>query len=58
MTKEEHIEAHKKLHEALVILVADFIMHTKKLPSETSISKLIIWCFQQTISQTTKGEKS
>ena len=46
---EDHIIRHKELHKALDELVADFITHTQKPLSTTSIIKLIEWSYQQTI---------
>lgn len=49
MEKKEHIERHKELHKYLDELSADFISHTKKLVSETTIMELMEWSYQQTI---------
>ena len=54
MTKEEHIERHKKLHDALDELLADFLYHTTALPSKTPILKLMQWSRKQTIDPTEK----
>jgi hypothetical protein len=40
-SRERHIEIHKGLHENFDNLVADFIFHTSKLPSNTSIMELM-----------------
>ena len=48
MTKEEHREKHKQLHHSLDELLADFITHTKALPSKTSILELVTWSSGQT----------
>ena len=42
--KKRHVELHKKLDE----LVADFIAHTEKLLSETTLLELMRWSFEQT----------
>ena len=52
MTKEEHIEAHKGLHRNFDSLIADFIHHTGKLPSKTTLMELMEWSHQQTIDPT------
>jgi len=52
MTKEEHIERHKLLHQCLDELVADFITHTGVLPSKTSVMELMTWSHEQTINPT------
>ena len=44
----KHLERHKELHKMLDELSADFIQHTKKLLSETSLMELIEWTYQQT----------
>lgn len=38
MTKEEHIECHKKLHKSLDELLADFILHTGGMPSTGNVN--------------------
>ena len=48
MTKSEHIEAHKRLHRLLDELIADFIFHSGKLLSRTTILDLMIWSHKQT----------
>jgi hypothetical protein len=50
MTKEEHKQRHVELHKALDDLIADFISHTTKLPSRTSLLELMQWSHQQTIN--------
>ena len=52
MEKEEHIKVHKELHSKLDQLLADFISHTEKLPSETSLMELMNWSFEQTKTPT------
>lgn len=52
MTEEEHKERHKEMHRYLDELLADFITHTKALPSETSIYELLKWSHSQTINPT------
>lgn len=47
MTKEEHIKKHKDLHHALDELLADFITHSKALPSKTPILELVRWSSEQ-----------
>jgi len=48
MTKKEHIKIHKELHKNLDKLVADFVYHTAKRLSNTTILELIQWSFEQT----------
>jgi hypothetical protein len=50
LTKEEHLEIHKKLHKALDELVADYISLTGRTLSESSIIDLIHWSFEQSIN--------
>lgn len=52
MTHEEHRERHIELHHYLDELIADFIKHTEKLPSRTSLMELMDWAYQQTINPT------
>lgn len=55
--RAKHIERHKRLHQALDELVADFIMHHRwapgmdrpKLPSNTRVLELMQWSHQQTV---------
>ena len=55
MTKEEHIRKHEALHKSLDELVADFIGHTKNLPSETTLMEFMQWSHEQT-ENPTKGQ--
>ena len=48
----EHILRHKQLHESLDELVADFISHTEKLPSKTTLYEFIKWSYEQTLLPT------
>jgi hypothetical protein len=52
MTHEEHIQRHKDLHAKLDELAADFIMHTGKLPSRTTLTELMTWSHEQTQNPT------
>ena len=52
LSKEEHIERHKELHKALDELVADFIGHTKLLPSGATVMQLMSWAYEQTLNPT------
>ena len=54
MTKEEHIKKHKKLHKSLDELLANFIYHTGKLPSNTNLMVFLKWSYKQTIDPTFK----
>jgi len=49
MTPEEHKARHQLLHRNFDELVADWIGHTKELPSRSSIADLMRWSFEQTI---------
>ena len=51
--KEKHIKRHKMLHEHFDELVVDFIIHTKNMPSNTTVTELIRWSYNQTINPTT-----
>jgi hypothetical protein len=53
MNREEHIERHKMLHRHFDELVADFMTHTKKGISNTTVVELIKWSYSQTINPTT-----
>jgi len=50
MTLKEHQNRHKKLYASFDELLADFIQHTGKRPSETTVMELIEWSHSQTIS--------
>ncbi len=52
---EEHKKRHEELHKCLDELVADYISHTKALPSKTNLLELMDWAYQQTYKPT--GEK-
>lgn len=52
MTVQEHIERHKLLHKNLDELIADFITHTTKLPSTTTVMELMKWSYEQTTNPT------
>jgi hypothetical protein len=47
MTKEEHIKRHEDLHINLDELVADFIRHTEKQLSQSTILDLIEWSYYE-----------
>jgi len=49
MTKKEHIARHKKLHESFDELLADFVSHTKELPSNTVLREFLEWSYRQTV---------
>ena len=51
-TREEHVARHKVLHAALDELVADFISHTGRLPSQTSVIDLMQWAWAQVSNPT------
>ena len=46
----EHQARHVFLHQYLNELVADFILHTGKLPSRSSVLELMQWSAQQRVS--------
>lgn len=52
MSNQEHIEFHKYLHKNLDILLADWIRHTGKLPSESTVMELLDWAYKQTLEPT------
>jgi hypothetical protein len=55
MNKEEHKERHAMLHKLLDELVADFIIHTDKRPSITTVLEFMQWSYEQTINPSEKG---
>jgi len=58
MNKEQHKQKHIKLHRSLDELLADFIIHTGKRPSETSLMELLDWAFEQTKEPTANEYKA
>ena len=56
MTREEHIARHIELHHKFDELIADFIGHTKGLPSKTTVMELMMWSHQQTLDPTESEE--
>lgn len=48
MTDAEHKQRHLELHDMLDELIADFIEHTDKRPSKTTLSEFMQWSFEQT----------
>lgn len=53
-----HQQRHKELHNALDELVADFITHTKGMPSRRTILELIQWSAEQAAMDAQGGEAS
>jgi len=51
-TSQEHLWRHIELHRMLDELVADYIAHTGKTPSETTVIELMQWSTQQTMTPT------
>ncbi len=47
MTPAEHLKKHKELHRALDELLTDFIQHTEKLPSKTTLMEFLQWSGNQ-----------
>ncbi len=52
MNLEEHKQRHIKLHASFDELLADFIGHTKGLPSETTLAEFMEWSYGQTLNPT------
>lgn len=52
LEKLEHKERHELLHKHFDELLADFIGHTRKLPSKTTIFELLQWSNKQTENPT------
>ena len=48
MNEKEHKKRHELLHKMFDELIADFIKHTSKLPSQTTLMELMSWSFEQT----------
>ena len=54
MNKEEHKKRHLELHGYLDELIADWINHTEKVPSKSTVLELMEWSHEQTIEPTEK----
>lgn len=52
LTPEEHRQRHIELHQKLDELIADWIGHGKKLPSQATVMELMQWSHQQTLNPT------
>lgn len=52
LTRVEHIARHEVLHKNLDELVADYVTHTGKRLSDSTIMDLIQWSYQQTQNPT------
>lgn len=52
LTKAQHRQRHVLLHKHLDELLADFITHTGKLPSKTSLMEFLRWSAEQTHTPT------
>jgi len=52
ITPKKHKQRHIELHKALDELLADFISHTGKLPSELKLKELMNWSHEQTKNPT------
>jgi len=52
MTKAEHIARHVELHSKLDELAMDYILHTDKSLSKTSVAELFAWSATQLTNPT------
>lgn len=52
LTHEEHTERHRFLHRCLDELIADWIGHTRRLPSKATVRALMQWSYEQTLDAT------
>ncbi len=52
MNKNEHIRRHIKLHNSLDELLADFLTHTNKWPSKTTVTEFVEWSHPQKVNPT------
>lgn len=50
--KEKHKKQHLELHAKLDELLADWISHTKSMPSKSTVFELLEWSYEQTLSPT------
>lgn len=58
MTNDEHIKRHKKLHNWLDEIAADYFTQTERLLSETTVLELLEWSYGQTIQPGTREQLS
>jgi len=52
----KHVLRHKELHKSFDELLADFIGHTGKLPSDTTLNEFMAWSYEQTINPTEENK--
>jgi len=52
MTRKQHIARHKKLHKCLDELLADWLSHTGKFLTKTTVMEFLQWSFRQTKNPT------
>ncbi len=52
MDTKEHRARHVLLHQMLDELLADYITHSNRLLSETSVMELMQWSYSQTVNPT------
>lgn len=57
MNYKEHKERHTKLHRSLDELAADFITHTGKRPSNSTLLEFMEWSAQQMENPATAKEE-
>jgi hypothetical protein len=55
VTREKHRQVHIELHQSLDRLVADYLRHTGRCPSEVSVMDLMAWSHSQTLNPTEFG---
>lgn len=55
MSTEVHAQRHKELHKSLDELLADFITHTGKLPSNVTVMEFLTWSHEQCTNPTVKA---
>ena len=48
MNEEEHKKKHEDLHRAFDELMDDWMTHTQRRPSKSSVLELLEWSFRQT----------
>ena len=57
LTVEEHKQQHVKLRESLDELVADFLIHARRLPSSSTVMELMQWAAGQCVDPAPEEEK-